>query len=137
MSVMTSAKVEIKKEEPEEMKSCCKVSLDTGKVKCCKSNTSEVESGISQVLLGVSQKNNNDNRTRHEERFGITSFIYKSRRPFHPGRLYDSFMQPYFILRYEDAERRELRSHLGKLQLEAKSKQEKKMLKTSALKRSP
>ena len=126
MSVMTSAKVEIKKEESEEMKSCCKVSLDTGKVKCCKSKTSEVESGISQVLLGVSLKNNNDNRTRHEERFGITSFIYKSRRPFHPGRLYNSFMQPYFILRYEAAERRELRSHLSKLQIEAKSKQEKR-----------
>ena len=34
--------------------------------------------------------------TRHESRFGITSFIYRARRPFHPGRLGDLFLEPFF-----------------------------------------
>ena len=36
--------------------------------------------------------------TRHEARFGITSFIYSARRPFHPGRLDDLFLEPFFII---------------------------------------
>merc|ERR1712013_137423 len=28
---------------------------------------------------------------------GITSFVYRSRRPFHPGRLHDLIMNPYFV----------------------------------------
>ena len=42
--------------------------------------------------------NSNEERklTRHEKRFGITSFIYRARRPFHPGRLCDLFLEPYF-----------------------------------------
>ena len=126
-SVMISAtKVQAKKEEPEEMKSCCKVSIDTGKVKCCKSKSkNEVDTGLSKVLLGVLPNNNQTvKKTRHEERFGITSFIYRSRRPFHPARLYDSFMQPYFVMRYEEVDGPELRSYFNKLQKEAKAKQE-------------
>lgn len=34
--------------------------------------------------------------TRHEARFGITSFIYRARRPFHPGRLGDLLLEPFF-----------------------------------------
>ena len=42
--------------------------------------------------------NNNMERkkTRHEARFGITSFIYRARRPFHPGRFGDLLLEPYF-----------------------------------------
>ena len=35
--------------------------------------------------------------TRHEKRFGITSFVYRARRPFHPGRLHDSVLNPFFV----------------------------------------
>ena len=35
--------------------------------------------------------------TRHEARFGITSFIYQARRPFHPGRLNDLVVEPFFM----------------------------------------
>ena len=31
------------------------------------------------------------------KRFGISSFIYRARRPFHPGRLYDVFLEPHFF----------------------------------------
>ena len=45
----------------------------------------------------VALNNNAENKmTRHEARFGITSFIYRSRRPFHPGRLGDVLLEPFF-----------------------------------------
>ena len=40
--------------------------------------------------------------TRHESRFGISSFVYRSRRPFHPDRLYEKFLEPYFMLLFPD-----------------------------------
>ena len=36
------------------------------------------------------------NLTRHKTRFGITSFIYRSRRPFHPDRFGQHFVEPFF-----------------------------------------
>ena len=49
------------------------------------------------MLLEVVTTDNLDKKiTRHERRFGIKSFIYKSRRPFHPGRLNDQFLDPFF-----------------------------------------
>lgn len=128
-SVMIAAtKVEAKeKVEAEDAKSCCLKSIAEDGKKCCKSKAKNgqcVESGLSQVLLGVVANNNPRSLTRHEKRFGITSFVYRSRRPFHPGRLYDSFLEPYFILRYqEDDEGPELRSYFDKLQKQAASKQ--------------
>jgi len=32
-----------------------------------------------------------------EARFGIKSFIYRARRPFHPGRLEELVLEPYFV----------------------------------------
>ena len=53
---------------------------------------------FSQVQLDVMVGNNNMERkkTRHEARFGITSFIFRARRPFHPGRFGDLLLEPYF-----------------------------------------
>ena len=36
-------------------------------------------------------------KTRHEVRFGITSFCYKARRPFNPARLMN-FVSKYFVI---------------------------------------
>ena len=57
---------------------------------------------MSEVKLGsiIPYSNNNGGEiTRHQARFGITSFVYHTRaRPFHPGRLYNQFMKKYFML---------------------------------------
>ena len=51
-----------------------------------------------QVELGVVtlNKTTRQNLTRHMARFGITSFIYRSRRPFHPDRFGQHFVEPFF-----------------------------------------
>ena len=134
-SIMISAtKQEEKEPEPEVIKSCCQKSLDDGKVKCCSSkNEKEVSSALSQITLGV-LPNANLKKTRHEERFGITSFIYRSRRPFHPGRLFNQFLKPYFVLKdkaddlannFKDGVQARS-SDVKELQKEAKAKQEKR-----------
>jgi len=115
-------------EKVEALPSCCIVSETAGKKRCCKKKEAKsgqmVDTGLSQVMLGVVNKDGGkQKKTRHETRFGITSFVYKSRRPFHPGRLYDTFMEKYFVLRYEEKDGPELRSYLSKLQEVAKEKQ--------------
>ena len=80
--------------------------------------------------------NNNAERkmTRHEARFGITSFIYRSRRPFHPGRLGDVLLEPFFSkmqIEDDDEESEEERQlWLQKLQDEADLK---KVARTDAM----
>jgi len=77
--------------------SCCVISVSAGKKKCCKKKEGPkklFDSGLSQVLLGVADSKQT---TRHEKRFGITSFVYRSRRPFHPGRLHDEMISPFFM----------------------------------------
>jgi len=135
MMAATRNAQEGKFEKVEALPDCCIVSEMAGKKKCCKKKQAQngqmVDTGLSQVMLGVISNNNSgkQKKTRHETRFGITSFVYKSRRPFHPGRLYDNIMEKYFVLRYEEKDGPELRSYLGKLQEEAKEKQKnRKML---------
>jgi len=130
-SVMISA-TKVENEKKEELPSCCVQSLDDGKKKCCKSKSKNlIDSGLSTILLGVVSGSKDPIKlnqiTRHEKRFGITSFVYRARRPFHPGRLYDDFLDPYFILRYEETEGPELRSHVEKLQKIAVDKQAKRI----------
>ena len=83
--------------ELDNVEDCCVESIDKGREKCCKTKDKLVDSGLSQVNLGV-QDNNQKSLTRHELRFGITSFIFTSRRPFHPGRLYDTFLGTFFTV---------------------------------------
>ena len=80
--------------------SCCKTSLAQDGKLCCKSeakNMGILDSGLSLVQLGSSPTANKSEMTRHEKRFGITSFLYQSRRPFHPERLYNQFIKEYFM----------------------------------------
>ena len=111
---------EIEKEEEEEK--CCKKSLQEGGTKCCKSkNKREIDSGLSTIFLGVIT--NNKEMTRHEKRFGISSFIYRARRPFHPWRLHDKFLEPFFIFQ---GPKDEAETDIDKLQRNAGSKQDKR-----------
>jgi len=71
---------------------CCTASIGRGESPCCRrARTFETEK--SQVLLGSSKLP----KTRHEARFGIRSFIYKARRPFHPERFNKNFLAPFFM----------------------------------------
>ena len=36
-------------------------------------------------------------QTRHESRFAIHSFLYKARRPFHPKRFTENFIDRFFM----------------------------------------
>ena len=135
-SILISAtKYEAKEEETKDIDSCCLQSLEDKQIKCCKPKTEKgVDTGLSQITLGVlPNSNGNQKMTRHEKRFGITSFVYRSRRPFHPGRLYSHFLEPYFVLRYKARDlsndlpddNNEILPDVSQLQEEAKSKQEK------------
>ena len=89
------AKDEIERES-EEVEECCLSSLEKTREKCCKKKMYDtLDSGLSQIKLGVADTGQ---VTRHEKRFGITSFIYTSRRPFHPERLEKLVIEPYFVM---------------------------------------
>jgi len=77
--------------EEEEEKQCCKSSVAKGESPCCR-RARTIDTGLSQVLL-TSKKLA---KTRHEARFGISSFLYKARRPFHSTRFHVDFIAKYF-----------------------------------------
>ena len=109
-----------------EVPDCCIISENEGKVKCCKKkkeNEKLVNTGLSEIMLGVVPQNQNaTSLTRHETRFGITSFVYRSRRPFHPVRFYDKMIDPFFMEHLEDEEPDQTK--LAELQKEASKKKE-------------
>ena len=91
-----------------EEEECCKIALEENGLKCCKSKekTDEIfNSRMSEVKLGSKPYNNTGEISRHQARFGITSFVYRTRSsPFHPGRLYNQFMKKYFMMdSFEDS----------------------------------
>merc|ERR1739842_70325 len=98
INCLTATKVAEEEKIQTQVLECCEKTLANEGKKCCKSKSKNmVDSGLSQVQLDVAQGLGKDRKmTRHEARFGITSFIYYSRRPFHPGRLGDLFLEPYF-----------------------------------------
>jgi len=75
-----------------QVKSCCKASIAKGESACCK-RARTIDSGLSQVMLSSKSLA----KTRHEVRFGISSFVYKARRPFHSSRFHVDFVNKYFM----------------------------------------
>jgi G3E family GTPase len=78
--------------EPEEVPACCQRSIANGRPSCCRRSRTHT-SDKSQVILASTQ----GAVTRHQSRFGITSFLYKARRPFHPERFGDLYADKFFV----------------------------------------
>mmetsp|Transcript_22146 Transcript_22146/g.44407 ORF Transcript_22146/g.44407 Transcript_22146/m.44407 type:complete len:403 (-) Transcript_22146:92-1300(-) len=78
--------------EEEVEKECCKKSVLRGESSCCK-RARTFNSDVSQVIVSSKKLP----KTRHETRFGITSFVYKARRPFHSTRFHETFVEKYFV----------------------------------------
>ena len=96
---MTAAKTAADEKIESEFLECRERSLAEAGKKCCRSQSREgrfLDSGLSQVQLAVADPNDESKVTRHERRFGISSFIYRARRPFHPGRLSELFLDEFF-----------------------------------------
>merc|ERR1712013_393990 len=53
---------------------------------------------------------------------GITSFVYRSRRPFHPGRLHDLIMNPFFVCSEEQGTAVEVRQQQAAVKRAARTK---------------
>lgn len=72
---------------------CCAAAQARGVEPCCdeKDENSTIQSAFSEVLLAGPQE------TRHATRFGISSFLYRARRPFHPQRFADEFIHKFFV----------------------------------------
>ena len=74
--------------------SCCAALEARGETPCCDTKTDQrrtLKSNRSEVVLPVA------NETRHSSRFGITSFLYRARRPFHPERFFQKFINKFFV----------------------------------------
>jgi len=89
--------------EPKEApKKCCEASVARGESACCK-RARTIKSSVSEVLLNPKIAG----KTRHTERFGLTSFVYKARRPFNPKRFLQDFMDVYFVVDQGEEEEEE------------------------------
>jgi len=93
-------------DEAEEVKECCKISIGKGESPCCR-KARTINSKLSQVMLSSSRLP----KTRHESRFGINSFLYKARRPFHSNRFHDDFITKYFMFIIPDEEEESCEEH--------------------------
>jgi len=85
--------------EQEESPQCCKASVARGESACCK-RARTIKSAVSEVLLSPKLAG----KARHAKRFGITSFVYKARRPFNPRRFLKDFMNEYFVFDEDENE---------------------------------
>ena len=76
------------------LESCCAAKEAEGQDPCCATITilrRTFQSDVSKVVLPVPSE------TRHSSRFGITSFLYRARRPFHPERFGREFLHKFFV----------------------------------------
>ena len=79
---------------------CCAAKEAEGQDPCCETMMPQprtLRSKVSKVVLPVASK------TRHSSRFGISSFLYRARRPFHPDRFGQDFLHKFFVY-YDPAE---------------------------------
>jgi len=81
---------------------CCRASRAKGESPCCR-RARTLDSGLSQVLLASRKLAT----TRHEARFGMTSFIYRARRPFSFKRFHDDFVDKFFLMVEREEEEEE------------------------------
>ena len=73
---------------------CCAAKKAEGLDPCCETITVQprtLKSDVSKVVLPVASE------TRHSARFGIASFLYRARRPFHPERFAERFLHKFFV----------------------------------------
>ena len=75
--------------EPE----CCAKAKALGTSPCCE-NSRTFDSGRSKIVLRSSE---NGDPSRHSARFGVSSFLFTSRIPFHPRRFYEDFIEKHFV----------------------------------------
>ncbi|KAL7528156.1 hypothetical protein ACHAXR_004761 [Thalassiosira sp. AJA248-18] len=88
--------------EGEKPKSCCKASASRGESPCCL-RARTIESGLSKVLLPQKKTA----KSRHNENYQISSFVYKARRPFNPAKIHVDFLDPFFVSVDEDGDEEE------------------------------
>ncbi|MBQ49631.1 MAG: hypothetical protein CMP10_19785 [Zetaproteobacteria bacterium] len=97
---------ELKDEQLQPEKSCCASQKVQGIDPCCGPEPKMggvIESKYSQIVLP------SNTETRHSSRFGLTSMVYRARRPFHPDRLENDFIEKHFVL-YKPSEEGEAES---------------------------
>ena len=73
---------------------CCAAKEAEGQDPCCATITilrRTFQSDVSTVVLPMASE------TRHSSRLGITSFLYRARRPFHPERFGRGFLHKFFV----------------------------------------
>jgi len=89
----------------EDVKYCCMEAVARGQLPCCRSARTN-QTANSKVVLGYDGPKKDSagalKQKRHSARFGINSFIYEARRPFHPDRFQNDFIAKFFI--YDDSD---------------------------------